>query len=607
MSIVLEAITKRFGHQLVVDRLSLDVRDGEMFVLLGASGSGKSTVLRMIAGLTAMDSGRIVLQGQDVTALPPQQRGSGFVFQNYSIFRHMTVAENIEFGLRIRGEAAATRAARREELLDLVGLTGLGQRKAHQLSGGQLQRVALARALAYHPKVLLLDEPFGALDVKIRAQVRRRMREIQRKLGVTAILVTHDQEEAFELADRIGVMERGHLLEVGPPEELYRRPRTSYVATFLGAGNILLGRARGPHAHFGHVVVPLAEDAPHDEGARVEMLMRPEDMRIAADEPSERGVLLGHGEVIEQTFAGPIRRLRLRLPRLPDTRQIAPRVQFGEAGMLLDVVQRTELPVQPGKVFVWCEKWLVLRQASPRIAACSTAHDGETARGVARVLTERMHATLSLVGVAPDADGAEALTAALRKAGPTTAVRVRQGDPTEQIVMEQQESLYDLVVVEAGFDGRGHFGVSDQTRSIVESIDGAVLVVREGIERVERILVATAAGEPGKVNVRIGAWLARRLNARVTLLYVAPPDHEVSVYVRAHLERAESSIRALDVPVDVLIARAPAPAIGIVEAAASHDLVIIGGHGPESRVEDVTIQVLEQATRPVMVVAWEPE
>src|SRR4029077_3898470 len=228
MSISLENVTKRFATQVPVDRVSLEVETGELFVLLGASGSGKSTILRMISGLTLPDEGTIRLAGNDVTFLPPQRRDIGFVFQNYSIFRHMTVEENIEFGLRIRGVPSAERRKRREELLDLVGLGGLGGRFENQLPRAQRQSRALARALAYRPRVLLLDEPFGALDVKIRAQLRQSLKEIQQRLGVTTILVTHDQEEAFELADRIGVLERGRLLEVGASEDLYARPHSLF-------------------------------------------------------------------------------------------------------------------------------------------------------------------------------------------------------------------------------------------------------------------------------------------------------------------------------------------------------------------------------------------
>src|SRR3954451_16473701 len=222
MSIVLEDLTKRYGGHPVVSSVSLEVGDGELFVLLGSSGSGKSTLLRMIAGLSEVDAGRVMLRGRDVTDLPPAARGVGFVFQSYALFRGMPVAENVEFALAVRGVPAAQRRRRRDELLELVGLSGLGGRMPRQLSGGQQQRVALARALAHEPEVLLLDEPFGALDAKIRLQLRQNLREIQQRLNLTTILVTHDQDEAFELADRIGIIEQGRLLEVGTPSELYR-------------------------------------------------------------------------------------------------------------------------------------------------------------------------------------------------------------------------------------------------------------------------------------------------------------------------------------------------------------------------------------------------
>ncbi|MDQ3248862.1 MAG: ABC transporter ATP-binding protein, partial [Chloroflexota bacterium] len=221
MSIILEQLTKRYEGHPVVNNVSLEVGDGELFVLLGSSGSGKTTVLSMIAGLTGTDEGRILLHGRDVTHLPTQQRHVGYVFQNYALFQHMSVADNIEFGLRVRKVATGERRRRRDELLDLVGLSGLGSRLPRQISGGQQQRVALARALAHNPDVLLLDEPLGALDAKIRIELRRTLKVIQRELGIATILVTHDQEEAFELADRLGVMSFGRLLEVGHPQTLY--------------------------------------------------------------------------------------------------------------------------------------------------------------------------------------------------------------------------------------------------------------------------------------------------------------------------------------------------------------------------------------------------
>src|SRR5262245_9178583 len=258
MSIRLEQLSKRYAGHPVVNDVSLEVADGEFFVLLGPSGSGKSTVLRIIAGLTEADAGRVLLHGRDVTGLPPQARGIGFVFQSYALFRHMTVGENIEFPLRVRRVRAAERRRRRDEMLELVGLAGLGGRLPQQLSGGQQQRVALARALAHKPELLLLDEPFGALDARIRAELRRTVRGIQRETGVTTLFVTHDQEEAFELADRIGVMNYGRLLEDGPPRELYLRPQTEFVATFLGTANLMVGECGQEGVRLGPVRVPLA-------------------------------------------------------------------------------------------------------------------------------------------------------------------------------------------------------------------------------------------------------------------------------------------------------------------------------------------------------------
>ena len=217
MSITLDQVTKRYQGVPVVNDVSIDIGDGEFFVLLGPSGSGKSTLLRAVAGLTGVDHGRISLHGRDVTHVPAQKRDVGLVFQNYALFRHMTVADNIEFALRVRRMRARQRRERRRELLRLVALEGMDERLPAQLSGGQQQRVAVARALAHKPEVLLLDEPFGALDAKIREELRRTIRQVQRELGITTVLVTHDQEEAFALADRIGVMNLGRLLEVGRP------------------------------------------------------------------------------------------------------------------------------------------------------------------------------------------------------------------------------------------------------------------------------------------------------------------------------------------------------------------------------------------------------
>jgi len=307
MSIALDQVTKRYQSLPVVNDVSLEIGDGELLVLLGPSGGGKSTLLRAIAGLVEIDHGRVSLHGRDVTAVAARDRGVGFVFQHYALFRHMSVADNIEFALRVRRMKRADRLARRRELLKLISLDGMDERMPAQLSGGQQQRVAVARALAHRPDVLLLDEPFGALDAKIREELRRTIRRIQRELGISTILVTHDQDEAFAMADRIGVMHQGRLLEVGSPDDLYARPRTRFVATFLGAANLLLGYRCGSELQF---------ERPTDEAVtarEIVAVVRPEEVELTAGEASAGLTRVGSGVVEELQFAGATERLRVRM------------------------------------------------------------------------------------------------------------------------------------------------------------------------------------------------------------------------------------------------------------------------------------------------------
>jgi sulfate/thiosulfate transport system ATP-binding protein len=315
VSITLDQVTKRYQGVPVVNDVSLDIGDGEFFVLLGPSGSGKSTLLRAIAGLAGVDHGRISLHGRDVTHVSPRERGVGLVFQNYALFRHMTVADNIEFALRVRRVKARERRQRRQELLRLVALEGMDERLPAQLSGGQQQRVAVARALAHKPEVLLLDEPFGALDAKIREELRRTIRQVQRELGITTVLVTHDQEEAFALADRIGVMNLGRLLELGRPQELYARPATRFVATFLGAANLILARQTREGIRFGKTPVNASAAGPL-HGAReheVVAVVRPEEIEIAATRDGLKTGYLTRGAVEELVFTGALERMRIRI------------------------------------------------------------------------------------------------------------------------------------------------------------------------------------------------------------------------------------------------------------------------------------------------------
>jgi sulfate transport system ATP-binding protein len=316
MSINFEQVTKRYHGAPVLNDVSLRIEAGEFFVLLGPSGSGKSTLLRVAAGLTDVHHGRISFHGRDVTHVRARDRGVGLVFQHYALFRHMTVGENVEFALRVRGVKRRERARRRDQLLQLVALEGYASRLPGQLSGGQQQRVAVARALAHEPQVLLLDEPFGALDAKIRVELRDTIHQVQRRLGMTTILVTHDQEEAFALADRIGIMHNGRLLETGRPETLYRRPATRFVATFLGAANLFLGERSASGLKLGRRFLAAAGAtraplAPHE----VVTVVRPEDIELAESEDRLHSPPLGIGTVQSVDFGGLFERLRVQLER----------------------------------------------------------------------------------------------------------------------------------------------------------------------------------------------------------------------------------------------------------------------------------------------------
>ncbi|MEU4919883.1 ABC transporter ATP-binding protein [Streptomyces parvus] len=303
----LKQLRRKFGSTVALDGLDLDIAAGEMVALLGPSGCGKTTALRIVAGFETADGGELLMGGEDVTSVPANRRDIGMVFQSYSLFPNMTAAENIAYGLRVRGRAAAERKERAGELLDLVGLPGRDGHYPHQLSGGQQQRVALARALAIRPRVLLLDEPLSALDAKVRLSLREEIRRIQLDLGITTVFVTHDQEEALSMADRVAVMKDGRLEQCAAPSELYDRPATPFVAEFVGTMNRLPGTVRD-----GGVVELFGRRLPiHGErpavGAEVDVLLRPEGLAVgAADDGAGTPAT-----VRVATFLGPTTRLHL--------------------------------------------------------------------------------------------------------------------------------------------------------------------------------------------------------------------------------------------------------------------------------------------------------
>ena len=282
MTIKIERVSKRFGSFAALDDISLNVRQGELLALLGPSGSGKTTLLRVIAGLEHADRGRVLLAGEDASHLSVQDRKVGFVFQHYALFRHMNVGDNIAFGLRVRrGDARWPDVRIRErvtELLSLVQLDGLESRFPSQLSGGQRQRVALARALAIEPRVLLLDEPFGALDAQVRRDLRRWLRELHDRTGLTTVFVTHDQEEALELADRVAILNKGRIEQLGSPAEAYDSPASPFVYSFVGAVNRLPGQWRQGRLQVAGLELPGA--AGSKDSGQAEVFIRPEHLQV---------------------------------------------------------------------------------------------------------------------------------------------------------------------------------------------------------------------------------------------------------------------------------------------------------------------------------------
>jgi putative spermidine/putrescine transport system ATP-binding protein len=314
----LSGLHRSFGAARALDGFDLALAPGELVALLGPSGCGKTTALRIVAGFDRPDAGRVTLDGTDLTGLPANKRDMGMVFQSYSLFPHLTAGENVGYGPRLRKVPAAERNRQAEELLDLVGMAGLRDRYPHQLSGGQQQRVALARALAVRPKVLLLDEPLSALDAKVRLQLREEIRRIQQEFGITTLFVTHDQEEALSMADRVAVMRAGRLEQCAAPAELYDRPATAFVARFVGTMNHLPGTILDD----GRVRVAgreLEVDATGSEGALrpgddVTVLIRPEGLDLEPfAEAAGTASLPGEGRILLATFLGASTRVTVRL------------------------------------------------------------------------------------------------------------------------------------------------------------------------------------------------------------------------------------------------------------------------------------------------------
>jgi sulfate transport system ATP-binding protein len=308
-------VSKSFRGTRVLEDIDFDVAEGESLVLLGASGSGKTTILRIIAGLEEPDTGRVILHGKEVTDLPARERGVGVIFQSYALFPRMNVEQNISYGLRIRSRPRQEIRETVDHLISLVRLEEHRKKLPSQLSGGQQQRVAIARTLAYNPQVLLFDEPFGALDAQTRVRLRREIHSLLRQIKVPAIFITHDQEEALELGDRIAVINAGRIEQIGTPDQVYNRPETEYVATFLGAANLLVGVVSGGMVEIGTAMIPAeTETEKFRDGQAIKLVFRPEDVHLSASGALPEGCRrLTNGVIEEINFIGAYERLTLRL------------------------------------------------------------------------------------------------------------------------------------------------------------------------------------------------------------------------------------------------------------------------------------------------------
>ncbi|WP_249011974.1 ABC transporter ATP-binding protein [Conexibacter sp. DBS9H8] len=343
VSVQFHGVERHYRDSTALAGLDLAIEPGEFVALLGPSGCGKTTALRLLGGFDRPDAGTISVDGADVTTVPAHRRDMGMVFQAYSLFPNLTVADNVTFGLRIRRLAKAERVRRAQELLALVGLEGHGGRYPFELSGGQQQRVAIARALAIEPKVLLLDEPLSALDARVRTQLRGEIRSLQQRLGITTLFVTHDQSEALSMADRIGVLNAGRIEQFDTPENVYRHPATPFVAEFVGAMNRIRGRVgdRGEVLLLGQRVPYQAATGQHPApGTLVDAMLRPEALEAVLD-------VAGPGEIVERTFLGSALRLRVALE--PDTAVI---VETSSSSDRLGVGARVGLRVLADRVTV---------------------------------------------------------------------------------------------------------------------------------------------------------------------------------------------------------------------------------------------------------------
>jgi sulfate transport system ATP-binding protein len=502
----------------------------------------------------------------------------------------MTVAENIEFGLQIRKVSKKERQLKRDELLELVGLVGLGNRMPRQLSGGQQQRVALARALVLEPDVLLLDEPLGALDAKIRVELRRSLKAIQRQLGVATILVTHDQEEAFDLADRIGVMSYGRLVEVGTPRDLYQQPQTEFVASFLGTANILVGSTEHGKVRVGPHVYELNEEAARfSTDGRVQVVFRPEDIALACSREELNCTPLGEAVVTNMGFNGPAERLRLELPPIPGVRAIAPAMAFGSPKITIDASrspdQSASLPLNVrDKAWVGIRRLHALTHPGLNFMVVTDGNlRSQSAISLGGYMARMAHARLVLVGAGRDETSlTQHLQEARKQIGSGMAsveMRLEHGSAPAAIEKSIEQTPVDLVII----GWRPMEGV-ELPEQILRSGSHHVLLAAHPGAHIEKALVCVSMGEPGKDDVLFAGRLLRHLGAQAKLISVVEhgsPEDYLQPRREQFLAGGVQSLEMFGVPTESELKFGnPQAEIAAELASGGYDLIVMGAPLP---------------------------
>jgi ABC-type sulfate/molybdate transport systems ATPase subunit/nucleotide-binding universal stress UspA family protein len=601
-SLILEQLIFRDRGVLAVNSVSLEVCPGELFVLLGPQGSGTSAVLRIAAGLLAADSGRVLVHGRDLTSVAAQQRGLGYLSSRPALFNHMTVADNIAFGLRLRKVAPAEVRATCQKLLELVELNGLDHCKPYQLTHIQRQRVALARALAYQPHALLLDAPLSALQPAERMALRATLLHIHHEFRLPVLLATSDPEDAFALAERVGVMNGGRLLEVGTPSDLYQRPRTEFTATLLGPANLLVGQLTHDIVQLGALQMQLPVlSIGADEPRRVPVLFRPEEVAVAPAEHDLEMPALGYGAVERVTYLGAAERLWIRLPPLPGVRTIAPLVPFGAEYLLVEAT-RSAAQAQHFRIAAGDRVWVGVRSLHAIVdgrlrflIVTGATPAARAALAVGRQIGRLAQAQTRVIEYATAADNPSwSIWGAYQQlrnglAGDAQGIAAEQSP--EAVLQAAERDQYDLVVLAA--PERDRAGLLEP---LLLAGKQHVLLVPGPQPPPQRALICVATGEPSKHDVLVAGRLLRHFGAEATLLAIMP---KYTTYVEA-CKRAEQFLSAgartlalLGVPTRTAIRTGAVQSEILAElTVGSYDLLVLGAPLPSQSGRSVVAGVV---------------